>query len=429
MNVRLTLIPLALLAQVPASFDGSMVYDLEHGPVRYRATPHNEVSSLNQSIASGQRRLRFDADLGYLPAILKALQISPSSQTLVFSKTSFHAPLIMPSSPRAIYFNDETYVGWVRGADHLEISTADPTLGGIFYVLEQEPSTRPQITRNDECLQCHHSARTAGVPGHLVRSVHTLPNGHVKGDETSYVSDHRSPITERWGGWYVTAAKEPAAQHDLGTRKLNFPREQWFTESSDAVALMVLTHQVAGHNYLARLNYETRAALRMQAVLDEMDHKPTVEAGWSESTSRRVRFAIEAAVRYLTFADEAPLGGQIQGDTTFAADFTARGPFTTIDGKRRTLREFDLQRRLFRYPLSYLLYTGALDGLEPLVQRKLLTRLREVLTQEAGAGEYGKLDPKLARDAWRILAETRCFPTLNSEQQRQLELSACPLRN
>lgn len=48
------------------------------------------------------------------------------------------------------------------------------------------------IERRKDCLICHDTAATAGVPGMLVRS---LGQQHV---------DHRLPIEERWGGWYVT---------------------------------------------------------------------------------------------------------------------------------------------------------------------------------------------------------------------------------
>src|SRR5262245_27963611 len=102
-----------------------MMYDLVNGPVAYSQAPNNEVSRL-------QSKFGYEPRHGYLLSVLKELNIPLSSQTLVFSKTSFQAPLIYPSAPRAIFFNDDTYVGWVKGADYLEVSTADPVLGAVF---------------------------------------------------------------------------------------------------------------------------------------------------------------------------------------------------------------------------------------------------------------------------------------------------------
>ncbi len=372
-----------------ANFDGSMVYDLVHGPIRYsQPAKRNPVEALKTRIANGFK-LAYDPRFGYLPAVLEALDIPLSSQTLVFSKTSFQAPLIMPSNPRAIYFNDDVYVGWVRGGDYVEISVADPDLGGVFYVIEQEPARRPVVQRQDDCLQCHHASRTAGVPGHIIRSVTTANSGMVITNEFSTVTDHRSPFSERWGGWYVSGNHGNAHRgNPLIHRLARFNPDQWPAAHSDVVALTVLAHQATGHNYLARLNYETRAALHMHRTLLEMDK---LKSGpWSESTRRRVDNAIEATVRYLTFQDEAPLPAPIAGSTTFTREFAKRGP----------LREFDLKTRLFRYPLSFLVYSEAVNALEPEIRDRFLARLKTVLHSP-------ELRAKDGPEAWRIYSAKR----------------------
>jgi hypothetical protein len=97
---------------------------------------------------------------------------------LVFSKTSAQFRLISPRSPRALYFNDDVYVGWVRGGPFLEISTADPVVGAAFYAIAQDPAIPPRPTRDSgQCLQCHESGRTLGMPGHLTRSVYPAADG------------------------------------------------------------------------------------------------------------------------------------------------------------------------------------------------------------------------------------------------------------
>src|SRR5262245_19608887 len=78
------------------------------------------VARLQEKIDSGEVHLSFDDHWGYMPAVLRALQISPSSQSLVFSKTSLQVSYISPQTPRALYFNDDVYVGWVQGGPIME---------------------------------------------------------------------------------------------------------------------------------------------------------------------------------------------------------------------------------------------------------------------------------------------------------------------
>jgi hypothetical protein len=124
------------------------------------------------------------------------------SQTLVFSQTSFQGPLINIHNPRAIYFNDTVSVGWVRGGDLLEVAVQDPRQGVVFYALPQNAKAPPEFKRNEQCLACHLTWETLGVPGLTVHSVYPLP------DEVSYVNGfttiHGSPMEQRWGGWWVT---------------------------------------------------------------------------------------------------------------------------------------------------------------------------------------------------------------------------------
>src|SRR5688572_10725302 len=155
----------------------------DHPAIGYSATePTDEVTALNQKLAEGSVALKFDPTSGYLRSVLEALKVPIESQALVFSKTSFQAPRIQIDNPRAVYFNDTIAVGWVRGGEVLEVSAVDPRQGVIFYTVDQTDAARPRFTRNDQCLACHLSWETAGVPGLIVQSVHPLP------DEISYVN-------------------------------------------------------------------------------------------------------------------------------------------------------------------------------------------------------------------------------------------------
>src|SRR5262249_27367906 len=145
----------------------------EHPAIQYdKAEVRDRVSRLEQELQSGRVKLeKREGQTGYLPSLLKALQINPDSQALVFSKTSFQAAKISPANPRAIYFADDVSVGFVRGSDLLEIADIDPKQGVIFYSFDGETNP-PSFTRRDVCLQCHQSAATSGIPGLMVTSVY-----------------------------------------------------------------------------------------------------------------------------------------------------------------------------------------------------------------------------------------------------------------
>lgn len=357
-------------------------------------------------LPTGPLPLRYREPNGYLQSLLKTLDVPLSSQTLVFSKTSAQSHLIFPSAPRALFFNDYVYIGWVRGSDFLEISYADPDKGALFYLMEQDPATKPRLVPKDNCVQCHESSRTYGIPGHLMRSVHPQTTGHPYTDRGSYSTDDTSPFSERWGGWYVTSSTPLKFPHMGNTifptiedpKPLGrFDAPTWPTNTSDVVALMVLAHQVAAHNHLSYLDHESRSALSLQHTMNTMDQKPDIVTNWSASTQRRIARVIESTIRYLTFADEMPFPQSIRGDSNFANDFQKRGP----------LRRFNCDTRLFEYPLSYLIYSKSIDRLDPVVKQRFLARLEQVLTEEAGQKDYARLSPAKAREAWRIYSKSK----------------------
>ena len=216
--------PMVLLlvpSPVSAQIDG-----IERPPINYKTTaPDNVIAALQKRIDAGQAKLPFDDDHGYLPAVLKELNVPQSSQVLVFSKTSLQRERITPKTPRAIYFNDDVYVGFCLRGDVLEVSAVDPKLGTV--VLHARPGagpTEPRFTRQtDNCLTCHASTATGGVPGHLVRSVFTDRVGLPILSAGSFRTDHASPFKERWGGWYVTGTH--GKQTHMGNRVIeNKPR-------------------------------------------------------------------------------------------------------------------------------------------------------------------------------------------------------------
>ncbi|MBM3459818.1 MAG: hypothetical protein FJX77_14960, partial [Armatimonadetes bacterium] len=178
---------------------GLQFQDVDAPPISYSDTPAvDQVARLGEKLKRGELKLTRHPERGYLDSFLQALGISPSSQLLVFSKTSFQRERISPVTPRALYFNDDVYVGWVQGGPVLEISAADPHLGGVFYVLDQESNAPRPLRQRHECLSCHESGLTGGVPGHTLRSVLSLRDGLPAFSSGAYVMTPESSFDQRW---------------------------------------------------------------------------------------------------------------------------------------------------------------------------------------------------------------------------------------
>lgn len=371
--------------------------DYEQPPISYlTASVHDPVAQLQQRLERHETQLEFADRHGYLLSVLKALDVPVSSQVLVFSKTSFQAPKISPRRPRAIYFNDNAYIGWVQRGDVVEMAAIDPQQGAIFYTLDQQRDGPAVITRQTHnCLVCHASSNTEGVPGLFVRSIFADHSGQPVLKAGSYRTDYTSPLRERWGGWYVTGTH--GAQRHMGNAMLaadsdpqdldvesvanlvdlatRFNVSPYVTPHSDIVALMVLEHQLAMHNRLTAANYSARITARDAQVMNEaLGQDQNVE---SESTRRRYDTAAARVVEGLLFVGEAALTDPVAGTSRFAAEFAERGP---CDAQGRSLRQFDLRTRLFRYPCSYLIYSDAFDALPAPVRDRVLRRLWSVLT-------------------------------------------------
>ena len=369
-------------------------------------TTDDAVSRLAARLARGEARLeRRDDALGYLPAVLAALDVGRDSQMLVFSKTSVQAPRISPARPRAIYFNDEVAVAHVPGATGLEVIAVDPRRGPVFYALT-ESAGAPVFTPTQSCLQCHHGPNTAGVPGLYVGSVVPGPSGAPLRDDTAIITDHTSAFADRWGGWYVTArrgeqldranavASNPADPSSLVREsRPNLPSlmglvdlRGYLAPTSDIVALMVFEHQTQMTNLLTRVAWQTRIAAEAGGPLE----------------SRALTTDLDDLVAYMLFTHEARLVEPIEGVSGFARTFASRGP---ADRRGRSLRDLDLTTRLFRYPLSYLITGRAFAALPAAVRESILRRLHAALTS-TDTGPAAHLTPADRRAIVEIAAET-----------------------
>jgi len=377
---------------------GQDSFDL--APIRYSATESRDpVAQLQQRLRSGETKLVADPKFSLLPSLLKELKVPVESQVLVFSKTSLQIHKISPTNPRAIYFNDSVYIGYVPGSTTLELAANDPKLGAVFYTLDTSQSndgggesssssvdTKSSVDTNQvetnqavglvrdrgQCLSCHATTRTENVPGYLVRSIYPDRSGRPRTGSSSFTTDYRSPFASRWGGWYVTGThgsmrhlgnlfavdRTDPQKVDLesGANQLELPPrvapDLHLHPNSDLVALMVLEHQIRVHNLITKANFETRQAIAMdesmkRALGRDADYR-------SESTQRRIQTVANQLADAILLIGEPLLEAPVRGTSNFAKVFATQGPH---DSNSRSLRELDLQSRLFRYPLSFLIYT------------------------------------------------------------------------
>jgi hypothetical protein len=414
-----------LLGLSVATTAAAAPFEYDQDPINYSTGPVNDpIAVLQRRIERGEVKLSYDPRVGYLKSLLEELKIPVSSQVLVFSKTSFQRNRISPKTPRALYFNDDVYVGYCVGGDVLEISSTDPTQGAIFYTVAQKPGHDARFLRQTHaCLQCHDSSSlTGGVPGHIVRSVFTDATGQPLLSAGTFRTTQESPLKERWGGWYVTGTHgkqvhlgngfledeehpekfDATAGGNVTSLADRFDASSYLSGHSDIVALMVLEHQTQMHNLITKANYLTRIAMRDQAEMNKALGEPADRT--SDSTRSRIKHAAEPLVKYMLFADEAKLTDRIEGTSTFAADFQSRG---AKDAKGRSLRDLDLSTRLFKHPCSYLIYSDSFNELPDILKQQIYARLWAILSGEDKGKEFAHLTAADRKAILEILRETK----------------------
>ncbi|HEX5045792.1 MAG TPA: hypothetical protein VFX89_01630 [Gammaproteobacteria bacterium] len=401
--------PAATTVAAPTAPAEPLRYDAEYPTMRYGTAARTDpVAKLAERLARGELKLE-RGPRGYLDSLLAALHIDPASQTLVFSQTSLQSKRIRPEKPRAIYFNDEVYVAWVQEGP-LEIGSMDPNLGPVFYMVEQDaPKARFDHELN-RCLSCHdsYSLSGGGVPRFIVGSGYIGPSGNLVSHEGWILVTDQTPLKSRWGGWYVTG--HHGKQVHLGNvliRSLDdfqrleqlrvgnidnvdalFDTKPYLTNESDIVALLVLEHQVNAQNAIARVNWDVRTAIDKEPARAAGSGYSLPAAELSPATMQVVRESVEPLVQTMLFAGETKLTDEISGDPKFAAQFASRA---VRDAQGRSLRDLDLHTRVFRYPLSYLVYSPAFDALPRAAREAVYARFAAVLRGEDRSEPFARL--------------------------------------
>lgn len=368
------------------------------------------VSRLWQKQEELGKPLEAVSDMAWLTTVLKELDIPVESQVLVFSKTSLQKAHISPAKPRALYFNEDCYIGWVQGGE-MEIVAADPVQGLQYYLIARPfiKPARPEPVASDQCLSCH-------VGGTLqMQSVHTRENGYPIPDADHFVTSYESPLGERWGGWYVTGnhgsdlhmgnvlAYKRGGQISLDRKRganVNSLEDWVRTEpyaagTSDIVALMVLEHQYVMHNTLHEAG---RSARR---VLSPTPDGPSYD---DAARDRILRKRAREIVERLLFAGEYSLKSPVSGSSAFQTAFRRNHH---ADSKGRSLKDFNLQTRLFEHRCSYMIYSASFQGMPEPLKQAVYAELDDVLSLAPDDDEVFALLPKGEREVIRqILLET-----------------------
>ena len=424
----------------------SLRYDFDYPAIGYGDRPvSNSIARLQTRLDRGEVKLKFDPARGYLDSLLEALAVDASSQTLVYSKTSLQIDVIRAATPRAIYFNDDTYVAWVQGSDLLELVVMDANLGPVFYTLPNRDDPAMQFQREtSRCLNCHdtYSMMGGGVPRFLFMSAYVGANGTALTNRIPIDTTDETPLRDRWGGWYVTGqhgdqshlgnilvrtASElttelripgDARRNNLDTLDRLFDTRPYLTNKSDIVALLVFEHQAYVHNLITRANFKSRTVLAKQAPDHAMDART-----WQDLPSKSqaaLRPMLEPLVRAMLFVDAAKISSRITSGSGFDAWFQAQGP---RDRAGRSLRELDLSTRVFKHPLSFLIYSEGFEGLPDCAKDYVYGRLADIFSGRDQSHAFSHLSAAERFDLMEILADTRpAFAQVASARQRVARL-------
>jgi len=388
-------------------FAAPAALDIEQAPHFYsERTPRDRFTLLKKDFENGRIPLDHTSEKAFLVSLLHALQVPVSSQMLVFSNTSLQLRLISPSNPRALYFNEDMYVGYVPGG-RIEIVSLDPELGAIFYIFDiPRDGQPPRVERSDRCMNCHAGPDTQEVPGLTLKSV--VP-GSTGGSLKSFRQEqtgHEIPLSDRFGGWYVTGGErigqhwgnvvgplssEGAAVHRIlaGQR---FNPDRYPLPTSDVLPQLLHEHQAGFVNRVVGATYRART------ILHEKSGAPApADAATLDTLARGI-------VRYLLFAGEAPLpAGGVDGSAEFKADFLRQ---RRSSARGESLKDFDLRTRLFRHRCSYMIYSPVFGGMPPPLKERVMAQLGDALSVEKPHREFAYLAANEKRAIRAVLRET-----------------------
>lgn len=397
--------------------------DYEQPPVSYSASqPNDAITRLQQRFAAGELAFA-GSDRDILHAMLRELNVPIESQVLVFSKTSLQRGRIRPARPRALYFSDSVYVGWVPGG-LIEIAAIDPQLGPVFYSFDPRAAGgEPRgFVRDLDCLRCHGGTFVRGIPGVFARSLVPAASGEPLLRHGSEIVVDETPFAKRWGGWYVTGytGAEDHQGNAFGAEiddRLAFtlspkrPMElseffdtsDYLAATSDVVALLVFEHQMDMQNSLTRAALNCRKMLAYQHSLQTHFNEPLTDEPAYDSVKSVFASSVEDVVDHLLFRDAAPLPAGVVGAEAFRRTFTESAPRSRAG---HSLKDLQLRERIFAQRCSYLIYSETFRALPPQMKSRILERLGAVLGGDDPQGRYAYLETGEKQRIYEILSET-----------------------
>lgn len=384
---------------------------------KFTEPPHNywkqEVrdpfTRIKAELANGERILNTTSEKAFVLDVLKAFNIPATSQILVFSTTSLQLRLINYRNPRALYFNEDVYLGWVPGGK-IEVISIDPDMGGVFHIFNI-PRTKepPIIERSTRCMNCHAGSDVGRVPVLLAKSVIPGPNGGSLDAYRIGETGHAIPLSERFGGWYLTGRHNIKKHWGNRTGELSpaglkttyqepgsqFNWNRYPVATSDILPHLLHEHQVGFVNRAIAATYRARVLLDTDNGVDQLS-----------SEARKILDAdAQDLARYILFADEAPLPKSgIEGNTAFIKDFQRNNRRVSSSGT--SLKDFNLKTRIFQHRCSYMVHSLAFTGLPPPLKKRVFHRIGKALNTSNTDPEFAYIPAAEKEAIRRILWET-----------------------
>jgi hypothetical protein len=423
----LLILSLALMA---GSLFGQVSFnDYELSPHDYyEGDSQDPVSILIRQIEGGEKIPESSSARAFADWLLKELGISPTSQALVFSRTGLQRKAVSPHNPRALFFNEQTYMTWIPGG-MVELASYDPNRGPLFFLLQGSEATEPaqvRFNRRESCLNgCHAGSATNYLPGLLARSLHVDAEGNpTQVDKSGIVVNaiskhenmfHSMPLEERWGGWYVTGDQDKvghignlifpvkggasAPAPAITETEVDYPHGP----SSDVLALLLQDHQIGLLNTLYESLYRWRTMLFLANEKRAQSGEPLLSQ-LEPADLRTLSPKLDKTVKQFLFAGEAPLPeGGVSGDPAFMAAFREK---RVMDSQGRSLRDFDLETRLMKHCCSHMILSPQFQGMPQEFRKLIYSRIHEVLTANTALAGFEHL-PQAEREVLvAILYET-----------------------
>jgi hypothetical protein len=348
-----------LSASIAAETNAPRVIDFRSAPHNYLDwKPRDRFAMIKERIQQGEVKIDTSNDKAFLKSMLDALSIPASSQIMVFSASSLQSEIINPGNPRALYFNEDTYIGWVPGG-LIEIIAADPEMGPMFYVYDRlrPGGAVPSVQRSTKCMNCHAGNATRRLPGLIAESLLVSRAGSSLETFRRDVQGHQIPLESRFGGWHLTG------QHNISDHRANVmgipnagkntivPVEPGqysdlslhLLPTSDILPNLIHEHQIGFENRLVYAIYTLRQL--------KHENKGLMGAAAKAEIEERA----EEMARYITFAEEAKFPAKgITGDPAYAEDFLRDRKVTKAG---ISLKDLDMKTRMFKHRCSYMLYT------------------------------------------------------------------------